>query len=140
MSKTIEIHAERLIDADVATVWRALEAPRWSWSSFMFGLEPRLTGQKSILRLRGLPHGVPIGVRVLAVEPERELRWSGGIRGVFFGEHYIRLRPEGSATRVEHGELYSGLVGAFVIGMFRGAVERVYGRDIEGLAAAVRTP
>jgi hypothetical protein len=137
MSKTIEIHAEQVVDADITTVWRALEAPRWSWSSFMLGLDPRITGQDGTLRLRGLPGGVPIRVRLLAVEAERELRWAGGIRGLFFGEHYIRLRPDGGATRVEHGELYTGLVGAFVVGMFRDAITRVYDRDIAGLAAAV---
>jgi len=129
MSKTIEIHAEQTIDADVAAVWSVLEAPRWRWSSFMLGLEDRVPGRASTLRLRGLPGGVPIGVRVF--------RWSGGIRGVFSGEHYIRIRPDGEARRVEHGELYRGVVGAFVVGMFRDAVQRVYARDIEGLAAEV---
>lgn len=137
MSKTIKIHAERVVGADVASVWSALDASRWRWSSFMHGLEQRVAGHESTLRLRGLPGGVPIGVRLLAVEPERELRWCGGIRGVFFGEHYIRLRPDPGGTRVEHGELYTGFVGAFVVGMFRDAIERVYERDIEGLAAAV---
>lgn len=140
MSKTTEIHAEQVIAADVTTVWKVLEAPRWTWSSFMLGLDRRVAGQKGTLRLRGLPGGVPIGVRLITAEPVRELRWRGGIRGVFLGEHYIRLRPEGGATRVEHGELYSGIVGAFVVGMFRDEIERVYDRDIAGLAAASRTP
>jgi hypothetical protein len=140
MSKTIEIHAEQVVDADVASVWSALEATRWEWSSFMVGLERRVVGERSTLRLRGFPGGVPIGVRLLALEPARELRWCGGIPGVFFGEHYIRLRPDGEATRVEHGELYTGVLGAFVVGMFQDAIRRVYGRDIEGLAAAVKAP
>src|SRR5690606_24884436 len=51
MSKTIEIHAEQTIDADVAAVWSVLEAPRWRWSSFMLGLEDRVPGRASTLRL-----------------------------------------------------------------------------------------
>jgi hypothetical protein len=140
MSNTIEIHEEQVIDADVASVWSVLEETRWRWSSFMLGLDGRVAGQKSTLRLRGLRGGVPIGVRLLVAEPARELRWRGGIPGVFLGEHYIRLVREGGATRVEHGELFSGVIGAFVVGMFRDRIRRVYGRDIEGLAAAVKAP
>ena len=50
---------------------------------------------------------------VLAVEPQRELRWKGKllIPGLFDGEHWIRLR-NGAHGRVvvEHGEMFNGLL------------------------------
>jgi hypothetical protein len=50
---------------------------------------------------------------VLAVRPERELRWLGHllVPGVFDGEHYFLLEPIGSErTRLTQGEKFSGLL------------------------------
>ena len=51
--------------------------------------------------------------RVLVAEPGREFRWLGklGFGGLFDGEHYFLLRPDGpGATVVEQGERFSGLL------------------------------
>jgi hypothetical protein len=50
---------------------------------------------------------------VLAVKPERELRWLGKLLlpGLFDGEHYFFLDPIGEErTRFTHGEKFSGLL------------------------------
>ena len=50
--------------------------------------------------------------KLLAVEPGRELRWLGRflVPGLFDGEHYFLLEPDGSGgTRFTHGENFSGL-------------------------------
>lgn len=134
---SIHIHTTGVVEADAATVWRAIAEPSWGWSGFMLGLGSRVAGQKSTLRLRGLAGGIPITVSLLSVEPEREIRWSGGIPGVFVGEHYIRLVPEGRATRVEHGEVFSGFVGTRAVARVREALTRLYARDIEGLSESL---
>ena len=57
------------------------------------------------------PNGerVTIKPHVIRMEPERELTWGGGIRGVFQGEHRFILEPTGSGTRLIHSEVFSGL-------------------------------
>ncbi len=58
---------------------------------------------------------------VLALRPERELRWRGHliVPGLFDGEHYFLLEPVGpDRTRLTHGENFSGLL----VGLFRGAL------------------
>jgi hypothetical protein len=58
---------------------------------------------------------------VLAVKPERELRWLGKLLlpGLFDGEHYFLLEPIGEErTRFTHGENFSGLL----VSIFGGAL------------------
>jgi len=50
---------------------------------------------------------------VLAVEPNRQLRWKGQllVPGMFDGEHFFRLEPNaGGGTTFHHGEIFSGLL------------------------------
>jgi hypothetical protein len=60
---------------------------------------------------------------VLALRPERELRWLGRlfIPGLFDGEHYFLLEPMGEGrTRLTHGEKFSGLLVGFLSGALSG--------------------
>ena len=55
--------------------------------------------------------------RVLVADAGREFRWRGklGFGGLFDGEHYFLLRPDGpEATVVEHGERFTGLLVPFL--------------------------
>ena len=97
-------------------------------------LGDRVPRGRSVLRLRGLP--IPIPVKILAVEPGREIRWRGGVPLVFTGEHYFRLTPVGAGTRVEHGEVFRGIVGAPLMRALGGLARALYRRDIKALAKA----
>lgn len=132
------IHTEGVVDADVASVWRVLRSPRWPWSGFMHGLDATVPGTSAELRLRGGPAGIPVPVQLMVLDPEREIRWGGGIPGVFFGEHYIRLSPEGRSTRVQHGEIFTGVLGERAVASLRAPLTDLYARDIARLGAAAR--
>ena len=60
--------------------------------------------------------GMSFRPKVLAVEPNRELRWLGRllVPGLFDGEHYFLLEPTPAGTRFTHGENFSGLVVALM--------------------------
>jgi hypothetical protein len=61
--------------------------------------------------------GARFNPTVLALRPERELRWLGRvlIPGVFDGEHYFLLDPLGEArTRLTQGEKFSGVLVGFL--------------------------
>lgn len=137
MKFAVEIRAEAVVPVDADTLWSTLEQREWPWSRLMAGLGARAPGGASVLRLRALlGSSVPIPVRVLVVEPGRELRWRGGIPWVFVGEHYIRLEREGSRTRVTHGEIFTGVIGAPLIATVQFLMRRIYAREIRLLAAA----
>ena len=54
---------------------------------------------------------------LLVMKPEQELRWLGSllIPGLFSGEHYFLLQPEGAErSQLVHGENFSGLL----VGLF----------------------
>jgi predicted N-acetyltransferase YhbS len=56
---------------------------------------------------------------VLVADPNHELRWRGSlvIPGLFDGEHYFILEPDASGgARLVHGEVYTGLLVALVMG------------------------
>ena len=61
--------------------------------------------------------GITLHPTLLAVRPERELRWLGHFifTGIFDGEHYFLLDPLGDdRTRLTHGESFSGLLVGFL--------------------------
>ena len=55
---------------------------------------------------------------VLAVTPEVELRWRGRLLmpGLFDGEHLFRLSPSGGGCRLDHSEVFTGLLAGLLGG------------------------
>ena len=51
--------------------------------------------------------------KILAVEPNAELRWSAGLPGVIGGEHSFTLAPASSGTRLVQSETFRGLLVPF---------------------------
>jgi hypothetical protein len=111
ISKSIEI------EAGPARVWAELTdtASFPSWNPFITRLEGELReGARLKVRIEP-PGGRPSTFRptLLAVEPERELRWLGRvvIPGLFDGEHSLRLeRIDRGWTRFTQAERFSGLL------------------------------
>jgi hypothetical protein len=56
--------------------------------------------------------GMTFRPTLLAVQPNRELRWLGRflLPGLFDGEHYFLLDPIPEGTRFRHGENFGGLL------------------------------
>lgn len=106
------------IDAPPSSVWQVLtDFASWEqWNPMTLSMEGRPeAGARLRLRFVLRPGGrvYRSGARMLLVEPERQLRWGGGVPGLLWIEHWVRLTPEGSAlhsTRVEHGESFQGLL------------------------------
>ena len=87
--------------------------------------------------LGGLPP-LPIRARVTRVDPQRELRWLGGIRGILLGERYFLVRPHGGGTRLVHGEHFSGVLGrAFIRGGVAARIEAAYQATNRALQSVV---
>lgn len=105
------------IDAPPAKVWAALTDlaayPRWN------PLFPEASGQISVgsrLTLKTVqPNGRTMTVKpkVLAVEPDAELRWSAGLPGLIGGEHSFTLTPANGGTRLVQSETFRGLLVLF---------------------------
>jgi hypothetical protein len=109
------------IDAPAARVWALLTdfSAMPAWNPFIRSISGDLA-QGARLSVQIAPPGQS-GVRfkptVLALRPERELRWLGRvlIPGVFDGEHYFLLDPLGEArTRLTQGEKFSGVLVGFL--------------------------
>jgi hypothetical protein len=109
------------IDAPPAKVWVALTDlaayPRWN------PLFPEASGQITVgsrLTLKTIqPNGrtMTIKPKILAVEPNAELRWSAGLPGVIGGEHSFTftLTPADGGTRLVQSEAFRGLLVPFSI-------------------------
>lgn len=103
------------IAASPARVWGILtDFPKHAeWNPFITAITGSLeVGSRLAIRVQ--PPGGK-GMRftpvLLAADPERELRWKGRllVPGLFDGEHFFRLEPVETGTRLHHGELFSGL-------------------------------
>jgi hypothetical protein len=113
------------IAATPAEVWRVLTDfdAYEQWNPMMRSIRGRAEVGARLqlrfaLRVGGRAYGAP--ARVFAAEPERELRWGGGVPGLLRIEHWVRLSPEGGGTRIEHGESFGGLlagIGLKLIGL-----------------------
>ena len=110
-----EIASEIEINAPALRVWEILaDFPSYpEWNRFL----PKVKGQPVagtwIRFVFELPRGVrvPAVAAVLKAEPGKELRWAGGVRGLFRAEHYFLLEPiDDSRLRFRHGEIFTGVM------------------------------
>ena len=115
MSKTIETSI--IIAAPPARVWGVLtDFARFpEWNPFVRSIKGDLA-VGSRLDVQIAPQGKK-GMRfrptVRAANANQELRWLGSllVPGLFDGEHYFVLEPQGSGTtRFVHGERFSGIL------------------------------
>ena len=135
------VHAEHWSPLPPHALRHQLNEPGWDeWSVFLKTLHIRQAPGESApmgrgtLRLRAPGgHGVPVPVAVLETS-ERELRWRGGIPGVFEGEHYLRFEGDGEGTRISHGERFTGVLGERVATAIRPFVDALYEREAASLA------
>ena len=105
------------IAAPPQTVWAALTdfAAMPAWNPFIRQIagELRVGATLSVAIAPPGRTAMRFRPRLLAVEPERELRWRGSVlvRGLFDGEHSFRLEPlPGGGTRFRQDEDFSGLL------------------------------
>jgi hypothetical protein len=111
--KTIETAID--IAAAPARVWQILtDFPAHAeWNPFITSIAgPLAVGEKLSIRVQP-PGGKGMTFRpvLLVADEARELRWKGRLLlpGLFDGEHLFRLEPNGTGTRLHHGERFSGL-------------------------------
>lgn len=119
------IETEIEINAPAARVWALLtDFDRMgSWNPFIKSISGTLVqgGRLSVHIAPPGKSGMQFKPTVLAVRPERELRWLGHlfVRGIFDGEHYFLLEPIGEQrTHLTQGEKFSGLL----VGLLRGVL------------------
>ena len=108
------------IAASPARVWAVLaDFSRYpDWNPFIRSI----TGVQRVdehLRVHIVPpggKGMVFKPRVLAVEPERELRWKGRLLfpGLFDGEHRFRITPNNGGVRFRQSETFTGLLVALI--------------------------
>ena len=112
-----ELRSEIEIDAPQERVWRVLTyfGAYPEWNPFIRAIEGDLT-PGSRLRVRIEPPGARATTfkpTLLAVAPNRELRWRGRLLlpGVFDGEHRLTLDRAGEArTRFVQSETFRGVL------------------------------
>ena len=105
------------IDAPPEAVWAVLadSASYPEWNPFIVQLNGELrVGARLDVRIKP-PGGraVPLKPTVLAVEPERELRWRGRLLlpGLFDGEHRFQVEPLGDTrARFVQSERFTGIL------------------------------
>ena len=113
------IQTEVVINASAFKVWQVLtdfEAyPQWN--PFMRQVTgAALPGQQLMIELNLGGHTITFRPTILAMKPERELRWIGRllIPGVFDGEHSFVIEPQGeSRVRFVQSETFNGVLVPF---------------------------
>lgn len=108
------------IAAPVADVWSVLvDFDRYpEWNPFVQALTGELAvGAPLTAKLSLGTRPLTIRPRLVAVEPQRELRWLGHlvVSGLFDGEHRFRLEPTDGGTRLLHDEQFQGLLVAPIL-------------------------
>lgn len=127
------------VDAPVQEVWRRLTEVRdyATWNPVLRFHGPLRAGAWVVMsvRLNGLWLVVP--VRIECMDVDRELRWVGGLPGLYQGRHWLRLTPTDDVTLVEQGEVFTGVAVPALFGVLRAELEALHGAVNQALAAAV---
>lgn len=133
----VEIVTEVQIDATPAQVWSLLGNPEShsEWNPFLVSMKGELV-EGATLENTMRPEGrseMTFRPTVLAVTPERELRWLGRlfVPRLFDGEHYFLLEERDGGTRLVHGERFAG-IGLWLIDV------REFRSDFERMNAALK--
>jgi hypothetical protein len=127
-------------EASPAEVWEVLlDTARWGeWNTLLAEVpEGFETGAplSLVIRLGGLH--IPARARLIAVEPERQLVWKGGVPGLFRARHGFDLAPAlDGGTVIRHHETFWGMLHRPLLRALGERQRQVYRRVNEGLAAA----
>lgn len=115
-----EIHSEIVINASASRVWQVLIGFKayQEWNPFIRKVDGLARqGNRISTQMHLGNHTVTFHPTVLAVEPDKELRWLGNlfIPGIFDGEHSFIIEPlsENQALFVQHEEFKGLLVPLF---------------------------
>ena len=134
-----EIVTETHLRVPPDAAWQVLvDAPGHAgWNPFITEMAGEMyTGERIRITLQP-PGGKPLRLRprLLAVQSGRELRWRGSVivPGLFDGEHYFLLEPDGTGTRFIHGERFTGIL----VPLLWRSVEAPTRRGFEAMNAAL---
>lgn len=115
-----EIRTEIEIAAPPAKVWQVLtdNGAYPQWNPFIVEMKGRVAAGETLTNSLVQPGSDPMtfSPTVLAVTPEKELRWIGRLFAprIFDGEHYFQLEPTATGTRFVHGENFRGVLLWFI--------------------------
>jgi hypothetical protein len=103
------------IPASPATVWQVLaQTDRYpEWNPFLTISGRLAVGERVTVTIRPGRRTMTFRPTVLAIEDGTLIRWRGtaGVRGIFDGEHELRLEPgPDGGTRFVQREAFSGLL------------------------------
>ncbi len=113
------VHTEIQIRASPETIWKVLVVSPFIPAEIRNALRDRKTGQNLSVPMSAGGRGATLTVRLLAVEPFREIRWKGHlwIPGLFDGEHSFEIQEDtGGITRLVQHEIFTGLLLPFFSG------------------------
>jgi hypothetical protein len=126
------IETETLIDSSPQTVWTILTATDdyRLWNPEISRVHGQLRKGNVIEFVEGSgPDAMVFHPKILAVQPDRELRWKGYVwfPGIFDGEHRFILEAVGNKTRFIQGETFTGiLVGSLTQSVLKGTVDSMH--------------
>ena len=121
----LELHTEIGINASPAKVWEILTdfsaLPDWN-PMMISALGEIAVGQIINVQLKTEDGKcMTIKPRLLAVHPNKELRWKGHllVPGIFDGEHRFVIEPHGQGVRFIHAEVFSGFLARPLMSLIR---------------------
>ncbi|CAA0103750.1 Uncharacterised protein [BD1-7 clade bacterium] len=128
------------VHAPIDEVWRHLSAiekyPQWNRrATFDHKNQPVVTGRKLRMRVRLFGMTVSVPAVIECLDHNRELRWKGGIPGIYTGSHYFRLTSEGNETVLVQGEDFNGIAVPLLWPVIKAELHRLYAEMSDDLAA-----
>ena len=140
LTRVRELRREIEIDAPPAAVWGILTdfGAYSDWNPFMLSIkgDPKV-GQQLTVRIEPPGgRGMTFKPKVLASEPDRELRWLGRflVPGLFDGEHTLAIEPiEERRCRFIQQERFTGVL----VGLFKSTLDKTE-TGFEEMNAAIK--
>lgn len=115
-----EIKSEITINATPQTVWKYLTdfGSYPDWNPFILSFEGKFANHENV-KVRIKPYGSkPMDFKpvILKIDKNKEIRWKGvlWVKGLFDGEHYMKLTDKNSSTLFIQGESFSGILVPFL--------------------------
>jgi hypothetical protein len=122
-------------------VWKALvDFPSYpKWNPFIISIK-QVSDQQLVAIMKSGKSETTFEPIILKMEANKELRWVGklgGISGIFTGEHYFTLTPDGDGTLFQQGEKFSGILAWILLPLMHKQIHGNFIKMNEALKALV---
>jgi len=120
---------EFMLNVSAEQAWNLLEDfENYSeWNSMITFNKKLVAGKSALMNVSIMGRKILTPINVLTIEDNKELRWQGGPKGLFTGEHYFLIEAiDDNSCKMIQGEIFKGLLAPIMLPFLKKTLNTLY--------------